>query len=265
MFISPRYQVIFVHIQRTGGHSIHEIFRQYDPDLIETIAIDPSKQRIRHCYAQDIQEAIDHDIFKNYHKFTVVRHPVTRLWSWYQKLKAGYDQDEPFLKVQGRWANAFQKGLHGLNRYALFKKIGLSYVWQKMFFFLMMKTEANQRILQGELTGNQVLQEVNKQAKNFDEFIHLPKSYPGGLFARFYVNQIDYLSFQDELLVDHILRFESLSEQFNQFAQKINFPGTLPHLNISKKNSIPFINPPTLKIIQERFARDFEYFDYNET
>lgn len=48
MFISHKYQALFVHIQRTGGNSIQKIFEEADPDLIDTIAVDPAKKRTKH-------------------------------------------------------------------------------------------------------------------------------------------------------------------------------------------------------------------------
>lgn len=94
MFISHRYQVIFVHIQRTGGNSINKIFQEYDPDLIEIVPIAPDKQRTRHCYLSDIKAALDADTFCHYTKFATVRNPFDRFVSWYFMFKHGLGADE---------------------------------------------------------------------------------------------------------------------------------------------------------------------------
>jgi len=85
MFISHKYKVIFVHIQRTGGNSIQKIFEQFDPDLVAKVNIDAN--RLKHCFASDIKNAIADDIFQSYLKFSVIRNPYDRMVSWYCKIK----------------------------------------------------------------------------------------------------------------------------------------------------------------------------------
>ncbi|PCI30780.1 MAG: hypothetical protein COB67_01105, partial [SAR324 cluster bacterium] len=58
MFISHKYKVIFIHIQRTGGNSIHKIFQEHDPELQESIPVHSLKKRTKHCFASDTKEAI---------------------------------------------------------------------------------------------------------------------------------------------------------------------------------------------------------------
>lgn len=94
MFISHRYQVIFVHIQRTGGNSINKIFQEHDPDLVEIVPIAPEKKRTRHCYLTDIKAAVDADTFQHYTKFATVRNPFDRFVSWYFMFKHGLGDDE---------------------------------------------------------------------------------------------------------------------------------------------------------------------------
>ncbi len=82
MFISHRYQAIFVHIQRTGGNAIQKAFEVQDPDLVQTIPVAPEKQRTKHCFATDIREAVGDELFGRYTKFCVVRNPFDRMVSW---------------------------------------------------------------------------------------------------------------------------------------------------------------------------------------
>jgi len=78
MFISHKYKVIFVHIQRTGGNSIHKIFQEFDQDLLVNLNFEPAKKRTKHCFVSDIKVLIEDDIFSNYTKFCVVRNPYDR-------------------------------------------------------------------------------------------------------------------------------------------------------------------------------------------
>jgi hypothetical protein len=213
MFISHKYKVIFIHIQRTGGNSIHKAFREFDPNLLETISIAPSKRLIRHGSISDIKAAIDDEIFKNYTKFCVVRNPYDRMLSWYFMFKYGYGD--------GIW-------------------------------------------LPDKTVGDQVTNEVNKNANNFEEFVMLPKNHESGFFKRFYANQLDYISDQKLILVDRILKIENLTNDFDNLAREIGFEGSLPHVNktTDRENYRKYYNDITKSLIFKRFHKDFEYFGY---
>jgi hypothetical protein len=214
MFISHRYKVIFVHIQRTGGNSINKIFQEHDPDLIEIVPIALDKQRTRHCYLSDIKAAIDADTFRRYTKFATIRNPFDRFVSWYFMFKHGLGDDE----VPTTYAHV----------------------------------------------GEQVMHLVRENAPTFAAFVGLPMDHPSGLFRRFYVPQLDYLSEHGIVMADRILRFENLSVDFNRFAQECGFPGQLPHLNRSSRviDYRSCYNAQTQAAIAQRFQPDLDYFDY---
>jgi len=111
---------------------------------------------------------------------------------------------------------------------------------------------------------NSVMQEVNKYASSFEEFLMLPRNHPNGLFERFYVNQLDYISEGSEFLVDRILRFENLTNDFSEFAKEIGIHKKLPHVNKSKreKKYQTYYTRTTREIIFSRFKKDIEYFGY---
>lgn len=266
MFISHQYRVIFVHIQRTGGYSIHDIFRQYDPDLIESVPIDPAKQRVRHCYISDIRAAVDADTFNDYHKFCVVRHPYERMRSWYQVLRKGYDpKNEPRMQANSLYLQVYQRGIHYLNRHPHRWHAHLAGYWTGLFRLFGRNNTPSALSLRSENTGNRVLVEVNRHAGNFAEFLHLPRDQAHGLFERFYANQFDYIAENDAIAVDDVLRFEQLEADFAAFAKQINFPGRLPHLNQSKTiaKGDTQLDAASKQLICTRFAQDFAYFHYS--
>lgn len=270
MFISHRYRVIFVHIQRTGGYSIHNIFQEYDPDLVEIIPVPEEKKRLRHCHISDIKESIDSDIFNNYRKFCVVRHPYYRMLSWFQVLHNGYDRvNEPHLKVDNPILKIYQQGISLLSNNPNWYKEKLAKSWNTFFALLLSVNKEDSKgkiVLRGEQVGSQVIIEINRCASNFAEFLNLPREAKHGLFERFYTNQLDYISINSNVVVDNILRFENLQSDFFQFSQSINFPGSLPHLNCSQQDSSAKINQKVTNNIREiilnRFQRDFEFFSY---
>lgn len=149
MFISHKYKVIFVHIQKNGGTSIENLFEEFDPDLIKRIWIDPSKKTLRHSFASDIKAAIDDNIFRNYTKFCVVRNPFDRMVSWYSMFKQGTVEIEPLsqpsaLKAMGenvmaevnRNSNSFDEFLmlpenHESGLFRRFYANQIDYIWEK--------------------------------------------------------------------------------------------------------------------------------------
>ena len=269
MFISHKYGVIFVHIQRTGGNSVQKIFEEFDPDLLEAIQVDPSRHRTKHCYASDIQESIDSDIFKSYTKFSIVRNPFDRLVSWYSMFKYGFDKDDPIMKVDNnaKSLDLYYKGIRFLNGTSFSKKAWLLKYWTN-FFRLFKNLEVNdleETAVRHTTIGASVMVEIQKNANNFEEFILMPRDHGSGLFERFYVNQLDYLAENGQLLVDQVLRFENLGHDFNHLAQTIGFEGRLPHINKSTReaNYQSYYNAMTQEVIYQRFKRDFDYFGYH--
>jgi hypothetical protein len=87
MFISHKYRVIFIHIQKTGGNSLNNLFNEIDPELIQELSIDNTPKRLKHCFMSDLQAILSPEIFTGYTKFSIVRNPYERLLSWYSMFK----------------------------------------------------------------------------------------------------------------------------------------------------------------------------------
>ncbi len=234
MFISHKYKAIFVHIQRTGGNSVQKIFEEYDPDLVETIPIDPSKQRTKHAWIADIESAVPNEVFRRYTKFCVVRNPFERLVSWYFHFKDDKNAGDADVKVN---ANASVTDPQKARDFAA----------------------------RFEAIGDRVKHAINASVSTFDEFVMLPRYHPDGLFERLYANQLDYISRNRMELVDDVLRFENLSQDFDTLAVKIGFPSRLPHVNASSRDKRwqDLYTAQTKAIIAERFRRDRERWGYD--
>lgn len=231
MFISHKYRAIFVHIQRTGGNSIQRIFEEHDPDLLEAVPIAPEKLRTKHCYLQDIQSALPQEVFRSYCKFAVVRNPFDRLLSWYSHLTGERNAEDAGILYGGP----------GLPPAPL--------------------AELAER---HESIGDRVRNAVQTQARGFAAFVRLPADGADGLFARFHANQIDYLTLDGRLAMDDILRFETLPADFARLADRLGFPGRLPHRNRSTRSQgpAPEYDAETQALVAARFARDFQAFGY---
>jgi len=82
---------------------------------------------------------------------------------------------------------------------------------------------------------------------------------------RGYDNQYDYLVDEDgKIMVDHILRYENLNEDFKKFCGKVGLPNTeLPTLNQSKKVDYRDIHTPyTREITENVYKKEIELLNY---
>lgn len=218
MFVSHKYKVIFVHIQRTGGNSVQKVFESHDPTLQIKLPFPPALKRIKHPFITDIKAVLDAEIFQTYTKFCTVRNPFDRLVSWYSMFKHKTIEKPP------------------VDEFPDLVKL-----------------------------GEVIEQEIEQQMDTFEDFVHLPKDSPSSLFRRFYVPQLAFISDQNgRILVDRILRFENLSEDFAQFAKDIGFEGVLPHTNhsVRESNYRQYYTATLQQEIQHRFKADCEYFGY---
>ncbi len=267
MFISHKYRAIFIHIQRTGGNSIHTVFQKADPNLVEMLPVEPSKKRTKHCFASDIQERIDAKMFKEYTIFCVVRNPFDRMVSWYFRFKRGV-RDEAVIQSHNRRTllNIYVQGVKLLNSSGIRCK-GKTVKWWNTLFRRCMKSNVNgleNFVLRSDTIGSQLMIEIEQRVKTFKDFVNLPKEETHGLFERFYMNQLDYISINNEIVADKILRFERLQNDFEMFAQERGLEGKLPHRNtLAPQHDYRtyYTNETKVNILQ-RFHRDFEYFKY---
>jgi Sulfotransferase family len=265
LFISHEYKAIFVHIQRTGGNSIQKTFEEHDPGLIETIPVDPSKNRTKHCFLADIKAAVDGAVFRDYTKFCVVRNPFERMVSWYFHFKDGGNKEDEGVKLTeaSRALDLYHRGRKIVDRSKALSDFYTN-LWIRLFQALK-PGSAEEVALRFELIGGRVMSEINKNASNFGEFVRLPRQHQGGIFERLYANQIDYISCDGQVAADKILRFESLSQDFEALAAEIGFPGRLPHVNASSRDKQSYrehYDPGTRENIARRFERDCDYFGY---
>jgi len=73
VFVSDSHKLVFVHIQKTGGITVHRLLNERIPDLRGLAA--------RHGFASQGMDQLDE--WDEYFKFAFVRNPWDRLVSWY--------------------------------------------------------------------------------------------------------------------------------------------------------------------------------------
>jgi len=77
MLISHKYKFIFIHIQKTAGSSISSALNPF---------CEESYDSIQHWSAVRLKEKFGDDIWNEYFKFSFVRNPYDRLFSWYNMI-----------------------------------------------------------------------------------------------------------------------------------------------------------------------------------
>ena len=216
MFISHKYRLIFIHIQKTGGNSISKLFHELDPELIQELPLANTTKRLKHCFISDIDAILSPELFAEYTKFSIVRNPYERLFSWYSMFKY---QKTDFGIAAGAMPNA-------------------------------------------DILGDKVMVEAEAYLDSFESFLTMPNQ---GLLERFYYNQLDYLLINDVVAVDKVLRFETLSHDFNELAEQLKLSATLPHVNKSrvKQDYREVYSEKSKNIVAQRFQRDVDYFSYS--
>lgn len=269
MFLSHRYQAIFIHIQRTGGNAVQTAFEAQDPELVQMIPIDPEKQRTKHCFATDIRTAVGDELFGRYTKFCVVRNPFDRMVSWYSMFKQGWGHDDAAVKLKAGspLRSLYNRGLPLIHRHP---RLTAAYVraWSLLLAGLR-RIDRQDGAADGALRhmdiGARVMTEINRRTASFDDFVKLPREHPQGLFERLYTNQWDFITDDGgQLIVDEVLRFERLAEDFTRLARQLDFPDTLQHVNRSQRDPDyrRHYNPTTRALIEARFQHDLKHLDY---
>lgn len=83
---------------------------------------------------------------------------------------------------------------------------------------------------------------------------------------KMFAPQIDWLKDENNcVVIDNILKFENLDAEFLEFSSKFGINKKLPKLNLGvhKKDRKEVYNLKSVKIIQERFKEDFDFFNYS--
>ena len=93
---------------------------------------------------------------------------------------------------------------------------------------------------------------------DFERFVEILPEFEGMFQLR---PQSDYIyDDKNNLLVDHVLRYETLQKDFNKF-----WDIKLPHLNKSDRHKDwrKYYNENTIKPVYEFYKRDFKNFNYD--
>jgi len=171
-----------------------------------------------------------------YHKFTIVRNPWDRMVSNYYYCLAEKSFWFDVNNDTEKWSLADGTEIEGKPQHPLYhhvKNAGSFEAWMHTFYT------------------------IGHSGKSGPEFWATQN--------RGYDNQYDYLVDEDgKIMVDHILRYENLNEDFKKFCGKVGLPNTeLPTLNQSKKVDYGDIHTPyTREITENVYKKEIELLNY---
>ena len=99
-----------------------------------------------------------------------------------------------------------------------------------------------------------------------DDLVEAPERLPpqAQLHA---IAQLDWTSDDDAIIVDHVIRFESLHHDLGRFTRQAGLaPSELGHENVTERTDWPgYYTPRTARVIVDHYAADFATFGYSTT
>ena len=82
-------------------------------------------------------------------------------------------------------------------------------------------------------------------------------------------SQIDFISCNGKVQVDHILKFENLESDFNKLCKKLLISKELPHYNgpfktsnVASRNYTKYYDEDSINLVAKVFEKDIKYFGY---
>ncbi|MEA1989603.1 MAG: sulfotransferase family 2 domain-containing protein, partial [Pseudomonadota bacterium] len=79
-----------------------------------------------------------------------------------------------------------------------------------------------------------------------------------------FIPQLDWITDKEgNIIVDEVIRFENLEQEFHDVMKKLSLNLYLPHVNSTKRGSYrDYYDEETAEIVRSWFMRDIEYFKY---
>ena len=225
---SLKYPLIFFHIPKNAGVSVRRILgldTKYHPKVFKKTT----------NLAIDIQKYTDPRIFNSYTKFTVVRNPWDRMVSLYHFRK---QQKDLYMNNLGVNKSFGPDGkVWGFKRWIM--DPGIKNVDSNEIYF--------------EMASGAFLKETKFNVNFLRANIE-------------FINQLDVVcDLKGNLLVNKILRFENLNEDWNNMFSELNLK-PIPQLPSANKSShkhySDYYDDESQEFIAKMFKKDINFFEY---
>lgn len=245
LIISHKHRFIFLKPRKVGGTSIEVNIAKYcgEDDIITPVTEYSEKSDEdyythsprnyddyhNHTTPEEIRMRIDDKIWNDYFKFTIVRNPWDMVVSRYKWQKFKTSEKKLLKKLNFR---TIKKNLFNPDAY------------KKAF-----------KIISSSKNKNTKVKKINK----FENFLkELPEKF---------TNTQYYFDTGGKPVVDFYLRFEELEDGYKKVCGILNIPyNKLPRLKSKhrkkREHYSKFYNEKTMKMVEKRFKKEIEYFNY---
>ncbi len=140
--------------------------------------------------------------------------------------------------------------------------------WDRKFTFAVVRNPWDKVVSHYHYRIQRDQTKLNMSNVSFEKWVHLsygaqdPKYYNN---PRMFQAQLDWISNEDgEIIVDKIIRFESLHKGFSEICATIGKNAELPHLKASKHHNYrDYYSEETKKIVEIWFQEDIDEFGYS--
>ncbi|MBT9311110.1 sulfotransferase family 2 domain-containing protein [Leptothoe kymatousa] len=245
-FISNSKKFVFVHLHKCGGTSIERALdqeTQWNDIVLGSTKYGEKIQKVyekkfgiyKHSSAAEIKSLMGDEVWDNYFTFSIVRHPIDRMVSFYEYLKTYY---------LGGPRGAAIKMMYTMDQVSSIPepltklpKLYDAFRWPGIVACL--------------------------NSGSVSEFIHSEKCWQSyGTMSQFH-----QLADEDgkELLVDYVGRLEDINADWDHVCNKIGLSVTLPHANKSKrkyKDWKKYFSLDDLNFLEVKYKEDMERFSY---
>lgn len=271
MIISFSRRFIFIHIHKCAGESIesacapalarNDVLIGAGSSDQQSWITDMFLERLtgfnKHSSAASVQERLG-DFYSWFVKFAVVRRPDRRAYSLYTYCIDQACQSPGFQAYMGMDGAALQ-ALPWLDLLRLFWARQGQTIATAATVLRPGGVGPEVAFLDGEEVFTYNAVRACLMTDSFEAFLQHPLTALDPGFAP----QWQMLTGAGgQLLVDHVLKLESLAEDWQPLAARLGLPAELPRHNISRSAGLPPMTPAATAWLEQHFARDYDLFGY---
>ncbi|MEA5467103.1 sulfotransferase family 2 domain-containing protein [Leptothoe sp. PORK10 BA2] len=246
-FISNSQKFVFVHLHKCGGTSIERALdkeMQWNDVMLGSTKYGERLQKsyqkkfgiYKHSSAAEIKAMMGDEVWREYFTFTVVRHPIDRMVSFYEYLQTYYlgGYRGPAIKLM-YFVDQISPIPPALTQ---LPKLYDAFRWPEIVACM--------------------------NSKKISDFIHTNECWQSyGAMTQF-----EQLSDEsgENLIVDYVAKLEDINSDWDYICQKLNISAPLKQSNKSKrkyKDWRQYFSLDDINFLTEKYKKDMEAFGYS--